>query len=150
MNTAKIMKNINIKNVGAMLLLIGGGVFVYYFVKRQIKKNKNEQAEEEKSVLSAFESVDMQAAANTATITREQAAVLANKIKTAWGFVNDNEAAIYAVFKSLKNSSDLALLINMYIYKGEDLVTSIQKRMSVSEVGKINEILKSKGITFTF
>ena len=150
MNTEKIIKNINIKNVGAMLLLIGGGVFVYYFVKRQIKKNKDEKAEEEKSVMSAFESVDFQAAANTATITREQAAVLANKIKTAWGIFNDNEAAVYSVFKSLKNSSDLALLINMYLYKGEDLVTSIQKRMNMSEIGKINEILKAKGITFTF
>ena len=146
MNVDKIIRNLDIKKAGGVVILLAGGVALYLFVKWQIKKKK----EHDKSVEGMFENIDLEKAAKTATLTKEQAGVIANKIKNAWGFLNDDEEAIYQAMKQVKNSSDLAMIMNLYSYKGEDLATSLGTRLTVAERAKVNEIIKSNGLDLEF
>lgn len=114
-------------------------------------KLKNKIVAQQNEVESIFSNEELKRATEqNATITKARASQLCEQIKSAWGFLNDDEDAIYNVFKQLKNEWDLALLIQMYNYKGENLQQSITSRMSNSERRKINEILVNQGIEVTF
>lgn len=146
MNIEKLLGNINLKNsIGIAVLIFGvvGGIFLY-------KRLKRKQKEDENSVETIFENVNENRLVESATLSKEQIALLVNKIKNAWGYLNDDEEAIFSAFRQLGNKYDLALLIKMYYYKGEDLATALQNRLSVSEIEEINDILASKGIDVRF
>lgn len=116
-----------------------------------IRKLQNKIKEQENSVENVFSSEQITTAIKqNATISKARAAQLAEQIKSSWGFLNDNEAAIYKAFEALNNEYDLALLMQVYIHKGENLQQSITKRMSQRERNKLNEILFKKGIQVTF
>lgn len=116
-----------------------------------IRKLQNKIKEQENSVENVFSSEQITTAIKqNATISKARAAQLAEQIKSSWGFLNDNEATIYKAFEALNNEYDLALLMQTYIYKGENLQSSITKRMSQRERNKLNEILFKKGIQVTF
>ena len=84
------------------------------------------------------------------TLTASSVTDIANKIANAWGFFNDDEEAVYNALNRLSNEADLKYLMQVYDNGGEDLATSIRKRMSSSEVQKCNNILAKKGITYRF
>lgn len=116
-----------------------------------IRKLQNKIKEQENSVENVFSSQQITTAIKqNATISKARAAQLAEQIKSSWGFLNDNEATIYKAFEALNNEFDLALLMQVYIHKGENLQQSITKRMSQRERNKLNEILFKKGIEVTF
>lgn len=116
-----------------------------------IKKLQNKIKEQENSIENVFSSEQMTTAIKqNATISKARATQLAEQIKSSWGFLNDNEATIYKAFEALNNEFDLALLMQVYIHKGENLQQSITKRMSQRERNKLNEILFKKGIEVTF
>ena len=116
-----------------------------------IRKLQNKIKEQENSVENVFSSEQITTAIKqNATISKARAAQLAEQIKSSWGFLNDNEAAIYKAFEALNNEFDLALLMQVYIHKGENLQQSITKRMNQRERNKLNEILFKKGIEVTF
>lgn len=116
-----------------------------------IRKLQNKIKEQENSVENVFSSEQITTAIKqNATISKARAAQLAEQIKSSWGFLNDNEAAIFKAFEALNNEYDLALLMQVYIHKGENLQQSITKRMSQRERNKLNEILFKKGIQVTF
>lgn len=116
-----------------------------------IRKLQNKIKEQENSVENVFSNEQITTAIKqNATITKARAAQLAEQIKSSWGFLNDNEAAIYKAFEALNNEFDLALLMQVYIHKGENLQQSITKRMNQRERNKLNEILFKKGIEVTF
>ena len=116
-----------------------------------IRKLQNKIKEQENSVENVFSSEQITTAIKqNATISKARAAQLAEQIKSSWGFLNDNEAAIFKAFEALNNEYDLALLMQVYIHKGENLQSSITKRMSTRERNKLNEILFKKGIQVTF
>lgn len=116
-----------------------------------IRKLQNKIKEQENSVENVFSSEQITTAIKqNATISKARAAQLAEQIKSSWGFLNDNEAAIFKAFEALNNEFDLALLMQVYIHKGENLQSSITKRMSTRERNKLNEILFKKGIQVTF
>ena len=85
-----------------------------------------------------------------ATLTNLQAAALAQKIAGAWGWINDDETAVYNAFYAIQNYQDLILVMRNYSYKNQTLVESITKYMNQSEINKINKILAGKGIDFRF
>lgn len=85
-----------------------------------------------------------------ATLTDGQISVLAQKIQSSWGLLNDDEEAVYNAFRALGNRQDLIKLLRVYTYKNENLALSINRRMSNREIAKINSILKAKGIDFQF
>lgn len=116
-----------------------------------IRKLQNKIKEQENSVENVFSNEQITTAIKqNATISKARASQLAEQIKSSWGFLNDNEATIYKAFEALNNEYDLALLMQTYIYKGENLQSSITKRMSQRERNKLNEILFKKGIEVTF
>lgn len=116
-----------------------------------IRKLQNKIKEQENSVENVFSSEQITTAIKqNATISKARAAQLAEQIKSSWGFLNDNEAAIFKAFEALNNEYDLALLMQVYIHKGENLQQSITKRMSQRERNKLNEILFKKDIQVTF
>lgn len=116
-----------------------------------IRKLQNKIKEQENSVENVFSNEQITTAIKqNATISKARAAQLAEQIKSSWGFLNDNEATIYKAFEALNNEFDLALLMQVYIYKGENLQQSITKRMSQRERNKLNEILFKKGVEVTF
>lgn len=85
-----------------------------------------------------------------ATLTDGQISVLAQKIQSSWGLLNDDEEAVYNAFRALGNRQDLIKLMRVYTYKNENLALSLNRRMSNREIAKINSILKAKGIDFQF
>lgn len=128
--------------VGAVA--IAAGIYLILRLRGKIREEQN-------SVETVFSNAELvKVVQQNATITKERASQLAEQIKSSWGFLNDDENAIYNVFKALNNEYDLALLIQVYTYKGENLQESITKRMSQNERNKITEILYSKGIESSF
>lgn len=59
--------------------------------------------------------------------TDASATVLANQIYKAWGIINDNEQAIYAVFRQIRSQAHLSFLCEKYnkLYK-QDLLTRLK------------------------
>lgn len=140
----EFLKSTKVTRTAISIVAIMAAVYIILRLKNKIKEQAN-------SVENVFSNPSVVAAVQqNATITKARAAQLAEQIKSSWGFLNDNEAAIYKVFEQLQNEYDLALLIQTYIFKGENLQTSITKRMSQREIGKLNEILFKKGIEVTF
>lgn len=128
--------------VGAVA--IAAGIYLILRLRGKIRESQN-------SVETVFSNAELvKIVQQNATITKARASQLAEQIKSSWGFLNDDENAIYNVFKALNNEYDLALLIQVYTYKGENLQESITKRMSQKERNKITEILYSKGIESSF
>lgn len=128
--------------VGAVA--IAAGIYLILRLRGKIREEQN-------SVETVFSNAELvKVVQQNATITKARASQLAEQIKSSWGFLNDDENAIYNVFKALNNEYDLALLIQVYTYKGENLQESITKRMSQKERNKITEILYSKGIESSF
>ena len=128
--------------VGAVAIV--AGIYLILRLRGKIRESQN-------SVETVFSNAELvKVVQQNATITKARASQLAEQIKSSWGFLNDDENAIYNVFKALNNEYDLALLIQVYTYKGENLQESITKRMSQNERNKITEILYSKGIESSF
>lgn len=87
------------------------------------------------------------------TKTDAQLKSLANKIKNAWGILNDDEEAIYNAFRQINNYADLMQLFYYYGDRGirnRGLEEDIQRKMNNKEISKINTILKQKGINYIF
>ncbi len=132
MNLDKLVNKVDFNTV-ARVAFIGVAILLVYRIAKRTKQN-----------------IDIYTySVSSPTLSNVQIAALAQKIAGAWGFLNDNEEAVYSAFRSLNNMDDLILLMRAYSYKNENLATSIT-RMSNKEVEKINAILAGKGINFRF
>lgn len=135
MDISKVFSGNNINlNTVARLAAIGLCGFVIYKIYKSAKQNS---------------AIYTESTAGS-TLSDTNISALAQKISSSWGFLNDDEDAIYNAFRALGNRQDLIKLMRAYSYKNENLVTSINRRMSNKEIAKINNILKSKGINFSF
>lgn len=105
---------------------------------------------------------DIKAEGNT-TYANSQFIIWANRLEQAMFDVGTDEAAIYNIFNYLKTDGDLLTLIKafgMRRYSGGflpaflneklSLVQWIQEELNTSEMKKLNDILKSKGIKYRF
>ena len=126
----------------------GGGLFGGLF-------GKNEPAKSELTEL--IESDQSGQIQGAATISKMEAEAIANRIKNAWGTINDDEEAIYSAFRQLRTLSDLLLVIEKYGYyqanalvTAEDLPTSLRARLSKKELATVNNILKERKIDYAF
>ena len=122
----------------------GGGLF-----------GKSEPAKSELTTL--IESDTSGQIQGAATITATEAGNIANRIKSAWGTINDDEEAIYSAFRSIRTLADLLLVIEKYGYyqanalvTAEDLPTSLRSRLSKNELKKVNNILAERKIDYAF
>lgn len=128
------------------------GVAIYFVLRKLgVFQSKLERAGNV-NIADTFTYQDLLAQKNNATLSEAELRSIAASIKNSWGWLNDDEEKIYNAFSRLGNLDDLKLVMVYYgTYKeGEALEDSITKRMSQSEVAKINEILAQKGINFGF
>lgn len=121
-------------------LLLGAGTILFLSVMKRAKQGV-------KNVVTTISAV----AYPGTTLTAQQVTDIANKIATAWGgILNDDEQAVYEALNRLYNEQDLKYLMAVYDYKGENLSTSIRRRMSTNEIQKCNNILANHLINYRF
>lgn len=153
-NMKDFFKNIDTGKIIRLALLVGGGVAVYFLVKKFSKSREQIIGETSSGDIVSEILQDSQNSAQiaqAATISQLTAKSIAQKIQNAWGFLNDDEDAIYKAFAQINNLADLMLVIQMYgQYKHEDLAEALQSRLNEKELQKVNLILQSKGINYQF
>lgn len=85
------------------------------------------------------------------TLTSSQFATLATKIYKAVKGAGTDEDAIYAAFLSVNSRSDVLKLISTFgVRDGMTLKEWLYDDLSTDEITKINDILSSKNILYTF
>ena len=78
----------------------------------------------------------------TLLLKREQAKKFAADIANAWGIFNDDEEAIYNVFRQLKTKAQVSEVADFYQLKtGSDLYGDLYSKLSDSELSTINSML---------
>ena len=76
---------------------------------------------------------------------------LASKLLTAMKGLGTDEQTIYNVFAALGNTADMLALVSAFgTPDGEDLDQWIRGDLSSWEIKKVNGILSSKGISYSF
>lgn len=78
---------------------------------------------------------------------------LVAKLKAAFGSFGwgTDEDAVYAVFEQMNSRSDVLSLVNAFsVYEGHTLGEWMNKELSLKELAHVQEILATKGITYTF
>lgn len=72
----------------------------------------------------------------------EQAKNFAAQIANAWGIFNDDEQAVFNVFRQLKSVAQVSEVADFYqLQTGKDLYGDLYHRLSDSELGTINKIV---------
>lgn len=78
-------------------------------------------------------------------LTQSYAANLVNQLWDATGYFNDDEEAIYGVFRSLKTKSQVAALAKkFYELKGQDLYSYLKNYLNDSEMLTLSGIVDQK------
>jgi hypothetical protein len=123
-------------------VLIFGGYFGIRFIVRKIKeKNTATHKELNESIASGV----------PLSFSETQYQNMSDTLYAAMNGVGTNEGAIFGVFESVKNISDVLKLIDVFgLKKGENLGQWLKDDLSTSEIAKINNTLKSKGINYQF
>jgi hypothetical protein len=149
------------------LLIIGGGAFVAYkFGKKLISSSRldattRDAKQEEDGWNSVFQqSVQSGDKTEQPSLSKVELKSMANIIETSMDGRGTDEDAIYNVFRRLQNNADFAGLQAAFgtrtidsgyfwdsDFKGS-LISCINEEMDSSEKGKLNNILKSKGIKY--
>jgi hypothetical protein len=152
---------------------VGAVAFIGYQIYTTIKNNRDLAKSLEAQKLADKELSDLKKNGVVPTKTASQFEVFSAKINEAVNDCGTDEQAIYTVFNSLNNRADLLSLISAFgirYYRpcaatdpisytrwmfnnnsfGGDLSTLLAYDLDSSEIAKINNILKSKNIDFTF
>lgn len=82
---------------------------------------------------------------NIFLLTKQGAEFFAKQINKAFGVFNDNEQAIYGVFRQLRYKSQVASIVSEYynLYK-KDLLTTLKNELSDAEMSEIINIIETK------
>lgn len=134
-------------------LIIGSGAFLFYILKAtgviQSSAAKKAEAEKQKKITENATSTNSPFNPNfyknkpgAALITKAQALAYAEQIYDAVGLFNDNEAAIYAVFRQLKSKTQVSwLAANFYAEYGQDLYAFLADYLNDNELNTVNQIV---------
>lgn len=104
-------------------------------------------------------SFDEQIVVSEVTMTQQQASALADKLYSAMDGSGTNEQKIYSVFEQINSYSDLMMVMKAFgerkgfggwLGSKSGLVEWINDDCSNAEIAKINAILASKNINFSF
>lgn len=96
---------------------------------------------------------DRQIVKSDITLTDQQAKAVASKMYYAMKGLGTNEENLYAAFQTIGSYSDLLLVMKHFSElagDGESLPDWISDDCSSKEIAKINQILASKNINFSF
>lgn len=134
------------------------GIAAYAFFKITQKLSSEEQ-QDEKEGKDVLNELEKEAKKKPATYAPSQYKSFANTIETAGFDLGTDEDAIYSTFRKLKNNTDYLSLLNAWgkpnrtvydwgVGRKMTLPQFLRWEMNDSEVKKVNDILKSKGITY--
>lgn len=140
-------------------LWIGGGLAVAFGVSKVLKILRPEYKREQNEQKTIESELESETKKTGLTYPLSQYSNFANIIETAGFDVGTDEAAIYNVFRLLKNNADYLQLTKAWgkptrkIYDwgfGYDMTLPqyIRWEMDAKEAGRINAILKSKNIKY--
>ncbi|MCL1867750.1 MAG: annexin [Paludibacter sp.] len=101
---------------------------------------------------------ELENAGEVASYTQSQYVSFADTLFAAMNGLGTDEDAIYNVFYKMKNKIDVLKLIDAYGVRnkafmfgtGKNLSESLRDELSTSEMSKLNVILQTKGIDYTF
>lgn len=147
MNFTKTVTKVNWTKIAIAILVIGivGWILTYLGVK---VFNKLRDAIRNKDLVNK---ANAEIKDSDVTLTAAQASTLADKIFSAvkgWG---TDEEAIYSVFRMLRSRSDLLLLARTFgVRGGRTLNEWLTADLSQKELDKVNQILTTNGITYSF
>jgi len=139
------------------LVVAGAALGIYAGVSRQIKKAKDNKAA--KDAVKAADD-ELQALVNAGAPPSYSDTQYKLGEDTIYSAINNSrwspeggtdEEAIYRVFNSLKNSADLLKLISAFgVRDDESLAAALRDDLDSEEMQKINQILSSKNIAYSF
>jgi hypothetical protein len=140
-------------------VFIAGGVAVAFGVKKVLDYFKPERKREESEQKTTTSELDEAKKKTPLTYPQSQYANFANIIETAGFDLGTDEAAIYSVFRNLRNDADYLALATAWgkptrkIYDfgmgyNVTLPQYIRWEMNAKEAAKVNAILKSKNIKY--
>ena len=136
--------------------VIGGAVYAIY------KATKGNDSTKLPNVQGDI--IDLKKQGQLASYSQGQYDMYANKLKQAFYSYGTDEAAVYAVFGAMKNDLDVAELVKAFgVWKVEgsiwrpldtrgdgDLAAWLTSELDTAEINRVNTILASKGIKYTF
>jgi hypothetical protein len=143
------------KGVVAIAVVAAAG---YAFYKLTQKLGEIEEADSKESG-EVISEIEKESKKKPASYADSQYRTFANSIETAGFDLGTDEAAIYSTFRKLKNNTDYLKLLNAWgkpnrkvyewgVGRSMTLPQYIRWEMDDSEVKKVNDILKSKSITY--
>ena len=143
---------------------IGAGVGVAFGVKKVLDLIKPERKRDESEKKDIESELETESKKNKATYPKSQYAAFCSTISEAIFGGGTDEAAIYNVFRALKNDTDYLSLVkawgsptrqvfpDYFVFystgKKLSLPAALRYDMDSKECAKINAILKSKGIKY--
>lgn len=136
--------------------VVGVVGYALYKITQKLGGEEEQDRKEDKDIVSEIE---QESKKKPASYADSQYKTFANTIETAGFDLGTDEAAIYSTFRKLKNNTDYLKLLNAWgkpnrtvyewgVGRKMTLPQYIRWEMSDSEVKKVNDILKSKGITY--
>jgi hypothetical protein len=154
----KIVKN---QKIDYNLILVGAVIFGAIYIFRKIGSAGSgflsglgiTNTEAENQILTEFQNENYwnfneflsNMPAGGLLLTQSYAANLVNQLWDATGFFNDDEEAIYGVFRSLKTKSQVAALAKkFYELKGQDLYSYLKNYLNDSEMLVLSGIVDQK------
>jgi len=138
------------------VVAIGAAGYAIYKVTQMLNGDDEQDAKETSEVQLEIE---RESKKKPASYADSQYRTFANTIETAGFDTGTDEDAIYSTFRKLKNNTDYLKLLNAWgkpnrkvyewgVGRNMTLPQYIRWEMNDSEVKKVNDILKSKGITY--
>ena len=156
------MQKVNYNLVLIAGLLVGGyfafgnDILKFFGVKKTAEEKKTDEAlkEQEKKYNFWGGIANMKLAIgqkkNMILLTYKDSQILAKRIENSFGTFNDDEEALYSVFRELRYQSQVSSLVDAYkaLYKS-DLLNKLKAKLSDSEYYEVIRIvsLKPTGIT---
>lgn len=145
------MNKINYNLLIVAGLLVGGYLaFNKFFGKSKEDKEAEKNLEEQEKKHNIWAGV----ASLKATIKPTQkiyllnatdANIIAKKIDDAWGTFNDDEEAVFGVFRKLRYQTQVASIVDAYkTLFNEDLLSKLYTKLSDSEYNQVINIIATK------
>lgn len=125
-------------------------LIIFFVVWNKFGKSKSETEEKEKKG-NLNEEINKEINLNNVTLTQVQLNTLSDKIYKAVKGAGSDEKSIYDAIRTLQTKDDVLALIKTFSVRDSMTLREwLYDDLNNSEISKINDILLSKGISFSF
>ena len=155
------------------VIVIGGSAIAVWAVVRGINKRKELNQANQAAVAASSELQALKARGINPTMDISEFEVLSQKLVQAMNGCGTDTSLVYDVFRAIKNDADIRQLITTFAVRyyqpcaatqpisyirwqfndqafGGGLPTFLSYKLSSSDIGKINDILKSNKVNYAF